>query len=61
MIATNISTNKCEYRAAKGHKMSASVGDDGSIVINDYENSQYYGEISLGTPGQKFNVRYIHI
>jgi len=30
--------------------------DDGSIVINDYENSQYYGEISLGTPEQTFNV-----
>ena len=30
--------------------------DDGSIVINDYENSQYYGEIALGTREQKFNV-----
>ena len=30
--------------------------DDGSIVINDYENSQYYGEISLGTPPQSFEV-----
>lgn len=29
---------------------------DGSIVINDYENSQYYGKIQLGTPGQNFNV-----
>jgi len=25
-------------------------------VINDYENAQYYGEIALGTPLQKFNV-----
>jgi hypothetical protein len=32
------------------------VKDDGSIVINDYENSQYYGEVALGTPEQKFNV-----
>lgn len=31
-------------------------GDTGAVVINDYENSQYYGEIELGTPGQKFNV-----
>jgi len=28
----------------------------GSVVINDYENSQYYGEIALGTPEQKFEV-----
>lgn len=32
------------------------VGKDGSVVINDYENSQYYGEISVGTPAQKFQV-----
>lgn len=32
------------------------VKDDGSIVINDYENSQYYGEITLGTPAQSFEV-----
>jgi hypothetical protein len=43
-------------RAAKGIKPSFQVKGDGSIVINDYENSQYYGEIQLGTPGQKFNV-----
>lgn len=30
--------------------------DDGSIIINDYENSQYYGEINLGTPEQSFEV-----
>merc|ERR1719453_474905 len=30
--------------------------DSGSIVINDYENSQYYGQISLGTPAQDFEV-----
>ena len=40
-------------RAAKGYKPSVKFNEeDGSIVINDYENSQYYGEISLGTPEQ---------
>jgi len=29
---------------------------EGSVVINDYQNSQYYGEISLGNPEQKFEV-----
>jgi hypothetical protein len=43
-------------RAAKGQKSTYRVSDTGSIVINDYENSQYYGEIALGTPEQKFNV-----
>jgi hypothetical protein len=35
-------------RAAKGIKPSYKLKGSGSIVINDYENSQYYGEISLG-------------
>lgn len=42
-------------RAAKGQKLTFKRGT-GSIVINDYENSQYYGSISLGTPEQKFDV-----
>lgn len=37
-------------------RASYKVKEDGSIVINDYENSQYYGTISLGTPAQKFDV-----
>jgi len=37
-------------------KPSYRLGKDGSIVINDYENSQYFGAINLGTPEQKFNV-----
>ena len=37
-------------RAAKGIKPSYKLKGSGSIVINDYENSQYYGEISLGIP-----------
>lgn len=43
-------------RAAAGKKLTYQIKDDGSIVINDYENSQYYGEISLGNPGQSFEV-----
>jgi hypothetical protein len=29
---------------------------EGSVIINNYENSQFYGEINLGTPEQTFNV-----
>jgi len=31
-------------------------GDAGDVVINDYQNAQYYGQMTVGTPGQKFNV-----
>lgn len=43
-------------RAAKGLKPSYKIGGDGSVVINDYENSQYYGAVNIGTPAQKFQV-----
>lgn len=29
---------------------------DGDVVINDYMNAQYYGEITVGSPGQKESV-----
>ena len=29
---------------------------DADVVINDYNNAQYYGTVSLGTPGQPFSV-----
>jgi hypothetical protein len=28
----------------------------GDVVINDYQNAQYYGQMTVGTPGQKSNV-----
>jgi len=43
-------------RAQKGLQNSYRVAKDGNIIINDYENSQYYGAINLGTPSQKFQV-----
>lgn len=27
-----------------------------NVVIKDYQNAQYYGEMKIGTPAQKFNV-----
>ena len=43
-------------RAKTGKGLSATIKSNGAIVIEDYQNSQYYGEITLGSPAQKFNV-----
>ena len=34
------------------------LGAPSSIVINDYQDAQYYGQISVGTPPQKLEVIY---
>jgi len=34
------------------------AGEATSIVINDYQDAQYYGEIQIGTPAQKLEVIY---
>lgn len=41
---------------ANSLKKKYTTTDGSNVVINDYENSQYYGQIALGTPGQLFNV-----
>jgi hypothetical protein len=41
---------------AKGKPTVTMKSDGSNIIINDYQNSQYYGEIHLGTPEQKFEV-----
>jgi hypothetical protein len=33
-----------------------STGGTSDVVIEDYQNAQYYGEIMMGTPGQKSEV-----
>ena len=34
------------------------LGDSGKVVINDFENAQFYGTVDIGTPAQSFKVVY---
>lgn len=49
---------KIEDRKTMKRSIKLTSGETSSIVINDYQDAQYFGEISVGTPAQKLNVVY---
>jgi len=42
----------------QSQEVAAKYGAPQPVVINNYQNAQYYGEITVGTPGEKLNVVY---
>jgi len=45
-----------EERLARAAALTQEGGDD--VAIHDYQDAQYYGPLSLGTPNQDFSVVY---
>merc|ERR1712093_332796 len=43
---------------ANQNKVETTLGAATPIVIKDFSNAQYYGQVSVGTPAQNFNVIY---
>jgi len=41
---------------ARENGLLGATDDPAEVPINDFQNAQYYGPISIGTPPQKFNV-----
>lgn len=37
---------------------ASNAGGKAEVPVNNYENAQYYGSVSIGTPGQSFEVIY---
>ncbi|CAE8624536.1 unnamed protein product [Polarella glacialis] len=49
-----------QRRAEIGQRFAASLSADGipSVSLTDVEDAEYYGEVDIGTPAQKFSVIY---
>merc|ERR1712151_322830 len=48
-----LSTEQLLDSIQAGSALLGSSGSGDSVVINNFANAQYYGEIEVGTPGQK--------
>jgi len=44
--------------AGQNQELHAKMGGSTDVVISDYQNAQYYGDLTVGTPGQKETVIY---
>ena len=54
--AASSAATTLRLRGAVGEGAEAGEGRTENIVIKDYSNAQYYGEVTIGTPPQKFTV-----
>jgi len=57
-IQKHVFTAKERSQIAEQNAASLRAGASGTVVINDYQDAQYFGEISVGTPPQTMNVIY---
>ena len=48
--------SKFEDQVESAHEATVEEGKSENIIIKDYSNAQYFGEISIGEPGQTFTV-----
>lgn len=53
-----VSLKKKDIDGLSTFKIGRLEGSETDVVIKDYQNSQYYGEISVGTPPQTMTVIY---
>lgn len=53
-LSMSIPLTKNSQERPSGTFYTDTNGD--TVLVHDYQNAQYYGEISLGTPAQKFQV-----
>lgn len=58
MKSFNFYVHDCQTAELARNRLKNGVNGDQPVVIKDYMNAQYYGEVELGTPTQKFKVVY---
>jgi len=49
-------TETVEMIGSSAKTLQSKLGGTGDVVISDFQNAMYYGEVDVGTPGQKIQV-----
>lgn len=55
-LSAALKKGEVAMNALTAEQRSLIVSDPSEVTLNDYENAQFYGPISVGTPAQNFNV-----
>ena len=56
IVAAEVFRTKLHKVSRPFKKPQYTASDETTVIIKDYENAQYYGQIEIGTPGQTLNV-----
>jgi hypothetical protein len=51
-----VTPSGARYKHLSGPWYEVTAPNSAPVVVNDYQNAQYYGPVSVGTPSQNFNV-----
>jgi len=56
MLTSYEETSTMDSIATERRSLRKAIGADDNIIIRDFANAQYYGEVTIGTPGESFKV-----
>lgn len=56
MLSSYMTTEESKETTTERRGLRQNLEADDNIIIRDFANAQYYGEVTIGTPGETFKV-----